>query len=130
MPSIDLVALLRPTLSPGLYLQMVGRGARIAEGKLECLVLDFAGNVDRHGLIDDLRVSSPSSSHSPDDTCGDAPARVTMCKSCRTFNHISCQTCTSCGAPLKSENAEVRLDTTPDNAAISPEYGRRSRWTG
>jgi DNA repair protein RadD len=44
-PHIDCVALLRPTMSPGLYYQMVGRGFRLHPGKQNCLVLDFGGNV-------------------------------------------------------------------------------------
>ena len=35
-PGTDLVALLRPTASVGLYVQMVGRGTRLAEGKPDC----------------------------------------------------------------------------------------------
>lgn len=53
-PNVDCVVLMRPTLSIGLYYQMVGRGFRLSEGKKNCLVLDFAGNVYRHGPIDDL----------------------------------------------------------------------------
>lgn len=51
---VDCVALLRPTLSPGLYAQIIGRGLRIHPDKSECLVLDFAGNVMRHGPVDDI----------------------------------------------------------------------------
>jgi len=54
-PNVDCVALLRPTASPGLYYQMVGRGFRLAPGKDDCLVLDFGGNVVRHGPVDALR---------------------------------------------------------------------------
>ena len=50
-PNIDLIVLLRPTQSPVLHVQMVGRGLRIAEGKDHCLVLDFAGNTERIGPI-------------------------------------------------------------------------------
>lgn len=39
-PMIDLIAMLRPTMSPGLYVQMAGRGLRIADGKTDCLVLE------------------------------------------------------------------------------------------
>ncbi|MBT6156631.1 MAG: DEAD/DEAH box helicase [Planctomycetaceae bacterium] len=39
-PNIDCVVMLRPTLSPGLYYQMVGRGFRLSPGKQDCLVLD------------------------------------------------------------------------------------------
>ncbi len=52
-PAIDCIALIRPTCSTGLYLQMVGRGIRISPdtGKENCLLLDFGGNVERHGPI-------------------------------------------------------------------------------
>ena len=53
-PETDLIAFCRPTMSPGLYVQMAGRGMRPAEGKTDCLVLDFAGNVQRHGPITDV----------------------------------------------------------------------------
>jgi DNA repair protein RadD len=43
-PHIDCVALLRPTLSPGLYYQMVACGFRLHPSKANCLVLDFGGN--------------------------------------------------------------------------------------
>ena len=35
----------RPTKSPGLWLQMLGRGMRLSPGKTDCLVCDFAGNI-------------------------------------------------------------------------------------
>ena len=43
-PHVDLIAILRPTESVSLYQQIVGRGLRLAEGKKDCLVIDFAGN--------------------------------------------------------------------------------------
>jgi DNA repair protein RadD len=58
-PTIDCVALLRPTLSAGLYYQMVGRGFRLHPGKEDCLVLDFGGNVLRHGPVDQVRAKDP-----------------------------------------------------------------------
>ena len=44
-PHVDLIAVLRPTESVSLYQQIIGRGLRLAEGKQECLILDYAGNV-------------------------------------------------------------------------------------
>ena len=55
-PNIDCIAMVRPTLSPGLYYQMVGRGFRPHDGKDSCLVLDFGGNVLRHGPVDAIRI--------------------------------------------------------------------------
>ncbi len=43
IPSVDTLLLLRPTQSPLVFQQQLGRGLRLAEGKLSCLVLDFVG---------------------------------------------------------------------------------------
>jgi superfamily II DNA or RNA helicase len=49
-PPIDLVILNRATTSLPLYLQMVGRGSRVAPGKEKFTVVDYGGNAHRHGL--------------------------------------------------------------------------------
>lgn len=51
-PNVDCVVLLRPTKSLSLYQQIVGRGLRRSPNKGNCLVLDYGGNVERHGPID------------------------------------------------------------------------------
>ena len=51
---VDVIAILRATESAGLLQQIIGRGLRLFLGKLNCLVMDFAGNIERHGLEDDL----------------------------------------------------------------------------
>jgi superfamily II DNA or RNA helicase len=56
LPALSCVVLARPTRSLMLYLQMVGRGLRIAEGKTDCLVLDHSGSVHRHGFAHDERL--------------------------------------------------------------------------
>ncbi|MDH4574450.1 DEAD/DEAH box helicase [Salinicola acroporae] len=43
-PHVDVIAILRPTESVGLYQQIVGRGLRLSPGKTDCLILDYAGN--------------------------------------------------------------------------------------
>ena len=43
LPSVDTLLLLRPTQSPVLFQQQLGRGLRLHEGKQSCLVLDFVG---------------------------------------------------------------------------------------
>ncbi len=42
-PHVDVIAILRPTESDALYQQIVGRGLRLAEGKHDCLILDYTG---------------------------------------------------------------------------------------
>jgi DNA repair protein RadD len=56
---IDAVVMIRPTESKGLYYQQVGRGLRIHPDKKDCLVLDFAGNIGRHGPIDVMEGEKP-----------------------------------------------------------------------
>lgn len=53
-PHVDLIAILRATESPGLLQQMIGRGLRIDPQKSECIFLDYAENISRHGLESDL----------------------------------------------------------------------------
>lgn len=46
-PGVSCVAMARPTRSDGLYAQCVGRGTRLAPGKVDCLVLDFVDLSER-----------------------------------------------------------------------------------
>ena len=59
-PNIDCVALPRPTNSPGLYYQMVGRGFRLHR-QTDCLVLDFGGNITRPVDAPDQDAKVPAS---------------------------------------------------------------------
>jgi len=45
---VDVIAILRATESVSLLQQIIGRGLRIHEGKRDCLILDYAENVERH----------------------------------------------------------------------------------
>jgi superfamily II DNA or RNA helicase len=58
IPGLDGVILARPTASLGRYLQMVGRGLRVSEGKEYAIIIDLAGNYQRLGLPCDDRVWS------------------------------------------------------------------------
>ena len=50
-PTVDCIIVLRPTQVRSLYVQMVGRGLRLADGKKNCLILDFLWMTSRHNLI-------------------------------------------------------------------------------
>lgn len=91
-PHIDCVVMLRPTKSPGLYYQMVGRGLRKAEGKADCLVLDFAKNTLEHGPIDAIRVSNPKSKRPAKVTTGQAKE----CPECSALLPMAARQC-ECG---------------------------------
>jgi len=96
VPPIDCVVLLRPTLSPGLFSQMVGRGLRIDSTKSDCLILDFGGCIDEHGPIDLLGT-------------GHITALATCCR-CRESFSRAVRVCPSCGWEIPKVEIE-RLET-------------------
>jgi superfamily II DNA or RNA helicase len=49
------IVLARPTRSEMLFVQMVGRGLRTAEGKRQCVILDHSDNHARLGFVTDIR---------------------------------------------------------------------------
>jgi DNA repair protein RadD len=90
-PSIDCIVMLRPTSSPALWVQMVGRGGRPAPDKTNCLVLDFAGNTRRLGPINDPVIPARKGSK------GGGIAPVRLCPECSTYSHASSSHCDQCG---------------------------------
>ena len=90
-PNIDCVALLRPTNSPGLYYQMLGRGFRLHPDKTNCLVLDFGGNILRHGPVDALQIKDKA------DRKGNNEAPAKECPNCHALIHASYSVCPDCG---------------------------------
>lgn len=115
-PAIDLILNLRPTSSPALWVQMLGRGTRPlygagfdlntidgrlaaieAGGKRNCLVLDFGGNTKRLGPINDPVIPKKKGQKG-----GEAP--VKLCEAvtsdnvvCDTWIHASLRFCPECG---------------------------------
>lgn len=88
-PGVDLLAILRPTQSTGLYVQIAGRGMRVAPGKKNCVVLDFAGNIERHGPIDRIQPYQPGR-----DGSGKAPVKT--CPNCRSVVFAGFRHCPDC----------------------------------
>ncbi len=90
IPNIDLIVMLRPTQSPVIYAQSVGRGLRVAEGKDHCLVLDFAGNVARHGPVDDIHIRQKGEKRAGEPVTKECPACMAIC-------HPITKICDACG---------------------------------
>jgi DNA repair protein RadD len=91
-PNIDLIALVRATASCGLYIQMIGRGMRIAANKTNCLILDYGQNVERHGFIDAVRPPANRKG-----AAGENSAPVRKCPQCQTMNRAAARVCVECG---------------------------------
>lgn len=111
-PFVDTLAILRATKSPGLYVQICGRGTRNSPGKQDCLVLDFGGNRQRHGPIDKIEPRTPGTGG------GEAPVKICPhdLGGCEEILPISVMKCTCCGyefPPNEEEKIAIRADDTP-----------------
>lgn len=121
VPAVDLIALARPTQSPGLYVQIAGRGSRLAPGKENCLVLDFARNIERHGPVDLINPRKPKRG----DEEGKAPVKV--CPDCQAFVSISARECQECGYEFPPP-PPPKIDRTASTLAVmsngKPQWAR------
>jgi DNA repair protein RadD len=106
-PSIDLIGMIRPTMSTGLWIQMLGRGTRPSEGKENCLVLDFAGNVERLGPINDPVIPKRGGKGG-----GEAPIKI--CFDCGVYNHASVRFCCGCGVEFPFETKIQETSSTKE----------------
>ncbi|MCY4541209.1 MAG: ankyrin repeat domain-containing protein [Rhodobacteraceae bacterium] len=99
-PHADTLALVRATTSTSLYVQMVGRGLRYEPGKKDCLVLDFGGNLERHGPLNNLVLKRPA------ETEGEGETAYKTCPGCGSSVLLSLRTCPHCGHRFEKILAE------------------------
>lgn len=114
-PATDMIAMLRPTLSTGLFVQMVGRGTRLADGKENCLVLDFAGNCRRHGPVDAIEIETKRKKAAKEDLAvKPETVRAKECPNCQSMAGLSARVCKVCGHewPAVAEH-EAAADDAP-----------------
>ena len=133
---IDLIVLLRSTLSAVLLAQMCGRGTRvmwprgfspsdataaerrdaIASGpKTNCLLLDYAGNIRRHGPVDLISADrKPGSKKAGVAAVSDVRAKE--CPTCKSLAALNAQRCAFCGHEWSMDRA--RHEAEADDVAI------------
>ncbi len=123
-PDLDCIVLARPTMSPGLYVQMAGRGMRLKSHTDHCLVLDFAGAVSQHGPV--TCVIPPSKKGGKP---GDAPVKTCPNDACMELVHISVMVCPACGYEWpKPEPGKPKLHND-DIMGIEPLEMDLTAWT-
>lgn len=88
VPNFDVCAWLRPTESLTLYTQGIGRVLRLSPGKRNATILDYAGNVERHGDIDDPLINEALQPKEKDD-----PEYCIECHNCSTWNKETARRC-------------------------------------
>lgn len=126
-PPVDLIAILRKMMSPGLWVQILGRGTRplyeegfdlstkegrllsiAASAKQNTLVLDFCGNTAQLGPINDPVMPNPRKRNTP----GDAPVRI--CDNCGCYNHASATECWMCHHIFPRQNKVQDVASTKE----------------
>lgn len=103
IPAIDAVILLRPTKSLALFLQMVGRGLRVSEGKEALIILDHAGNVFEHMCLPSTDIQwnldggrPKAASEDADSEDEELPSRPRVCPECNHVHEWAAE-CPICG---------------------------------
>ena len=120
-PCIDAIAVMRATLSPGLFAQMVGRGLRKHESKGDCLILDYGENIKRHGSLDDPNYGRSSGSVSGKGTAADNNGRGKQCPECSIDIAPSCRFCPECGYAFPYKTSETSDSTSTITGEEPPE---------
>lgn len=107
-PETDCIVMLFATTSPGLYVQVVGRGTRTAPGKEDCIVLDYGKNILRHGPIDAVRPPGDRKKSVRDHDGKECP-------NCGSIIAIGYQACPDCGHIFETpkETHGYTADGTP-----------------
>lgn len=101
-PAIDAIVCLRPTRSPVLYVQLVGRGLRLSPNKENCLFLDYGEIVENLGHPNDPVVLK---SHKKKDQ----EKKAVICPNCEEINFLPVKKCRDCGYEF------FKLPTSPRN---------------
>jgi superfamily II DNA or RNA helicase len=108
-PETSCIALVRPTRSRSLITQMIGRGSRLAEGKRNCLVLDFVP-----GRLARVRLASPADALAGSELPDDIITRV----------------CAASGldaGDLRELIAQARADKAAAQRAVAESAGHQAR---
>lgn len=116
---IECVVLNMATLSLSKYLQAIGRAVRLSEGKEHAILIDFGGNVKRHGFPSDERQWQLAGKPKKPGVCP-----IKECPECYLLLHTSAPCCTDCGYVFPKKKEEVKEAEfevlIPSHLAITP----------
>jgi DNA repair protein RadD len=137
---LDCIWLIRPIASPGFFIQVAGRLTRTADGKFDGLLLDYGGNVSRHGHFGRPEVRPPSKGGGATKACkapecgetnSQAARYCAVCKAqftemfkdcpkCDTQVDRMTQVCTKCGYgwPINEQKLDEEGSTILPNRAL------------
>lgn len=113
--NVHCLILARPTKSEMLYVQIIGRALRTAEGKTEALILDHSDTTMRLGFVTDIHHEhldngTPADKATARDAEKSAPPLPKECKSCGVLKPARVRICPNCGQTPKAETDVIERD--------------------
>lgn len=122
-PCVDCLVCLAPTKSTGRYIQEVCRGDRKCEGKINCLVLDFANLIATHGAVNDIKIEKKinKETNKPELEVVKIINNTKLCLNCRTAIPIKATECPHCHYIYTQEEL-LKHDITPSKLNIMEDF--------
>ena len=109
-PRCDGIANLRPTKSALVWVQLLGRGMRLFEGKVNCRVADFTSNSDEFPPVDEIEGRPPKLK------LGEAPTKI--CDNCFSICLAGLRLCPTCGYEFPAGDGEAKSQTFDPNTGL------------
>ncbi|MGB3314094.1 MAG: helicase-related protein, partial [Albidovulum sp.] len=143
------IILARPTRSEMLYVQMIGRGLRTADGKDECLILDHSDNTLRMGVVTEIHHATLLATKSKQSRSTKRSERLPKpCPACAFVKPAKIHECPACGfrpearSTVKTVDGDLYevngTDKRPSRADrqswygqlldLAAEFGRKDQW--
>lgn len=119
VPDVDFLLLSRPTRSTSLHVQILGRGMRVHDSKKDTLVLDYAGNILRLGLVNEPNLPLPTNANTES---------IVVCMSCKAIVRHGTMNCPECGVILKSPVSKRKRNVVPEKEVYIGEVVKRARY--
>lgn len=90
-----------------------------------CVILDFARNIARHGPVDMVTIKEPGE--------GGGVAPVKICLDCNSILHTAIRECPDCGYVFPFKTADDKIEASASKAAVMardliPTWTRCARW--
>jgi superfamily II DNA or RNA helicase len=129
------VVLARPTKSEMLYTQIIGRGLRLADGKVDCIVLDHSDTTLRLGFVSEIHhptldTGAPKNAEAGARKDPEAP-KPKECPKCKFVKPVKVHECPNCGfKPERQTDVRVADGQLNEFAAVRAAADRelRQRW--
>jgi ATP-dependent helicase YprA (DUF1998 family) len=116
VPSVNGCIMLRPTMSVGLHLQMIGRCLRPSEGKTHAVIIDHVGNALKHGFHTDHRQwSLDGKKKRPKDAVA-----IRICKTCYSANPATAKACQECNTEFPVKSVDDIATVAGELTALAP----------